>query len=78
MTTLRYGRGPQIAAVFLLALIVVATVLAATRAGAGGTTPSAKPQQAGIPEQGLTLGDPTAPATLVEFADPQCPFSSRS
>jgi protein-disulfide isomerase len=77
MTTLRYGRGPQIAAVFLLALIVVATVLAATRAGAGGTTPSAKPQQAGIPEQGLTLGDPKAPATLVEFADPQCPFCAQ-
>jgi protein-disulfide isomerase len=81
---LRYGRGPQIAAAFLLALIVVSTVLAATRAGAGGGSPSnttpavtggaAAPELAGIPQSGVTLGDPGAPATLVEFADPQCPF----
>ena len=29
---------------------------------------------AGITQDGIALGDPAAPATLVEFADLQCPF----
>jgi len=29
---------------------------------------------AGIPQDGITVGDPDAPVTLVEFADLQCPF----
>lgn len=28
----------------------------------------------GIPQDGVTLGKPDAPVTIVEFADPQCPF----
>jgi protein-disulfide isomerase len=28
----------------------------------------------GIPQSGITLGNPKAKATIVEFADPQCPF----
>jgi protein-disulfide isomerase len=29
---------------------------------------------AGIPQDGITLGKADAPVTIVEFADPQCPF----
>ncbi|HZV75178.1 MAG TPA: thioredoxin domain-containing protein [Conexibacter sp.] len=29
---------------------------------------------AGIPQNGITLGDPRSPVTFVEFADLQCPF----
>lgn len=29
---------------------------------------------AGIPQDGLAIGDPGAPVTIVEFADMQCPF----
>lgn len=28
----------------------------------------------GLPQDGLTLGDPKAPATIIEFIDLQCPF----
>ncbi|MGH3023955.1 MAG: DsbA family protein [Gaiellaceae bacterium] len=34
----------------------------------------AEPLLAGIPQQGAALGSPTAPVTLVEYADLQCPY----
>jgi protein-disulfide isomerase len=65
-------------------LVVIAAVAIAIAVGAGGgssstttKTPAAAPvesQFAGIPQSGNVLGNPNAKATLMVFADMQCPF----
>lgn len=76
---LRLGLVLALAAV----VVVVAIVLSSgggdktASSGSGGGSGDAAQVQAlfqGIPQSGVTLGDPKAKATLIEFADLQCPF----
>jgi protein-disulfide isomerase len=72
------------------AALVVAILIAVSMSGSGGgksaaTTPAASSATvagakesaamlAGVPQRGVTLGNPKAPVRVVEFADLQCPF----
>jgi protein-disulfide isomerase len=70
-------------AVTVIAAAVIAGVLiavASSKHDGGSTTTNAAPAAsatssfAGVPQHGDVLGDPSAPATLLVFEDPQCPF----
>jgi protein-disulfide isomerase len=67
------------AAIFLtVAAVLVLIVVEANKSSGGDAqnivqTGEVDRLLAGIPQQGLTLGDPAAKATLVEFGDLKCP-----
>jgi protein-disulfide isomerase len=79
------ARRLEVKGVAIVAAIVVVSLIAA---GCGSSAGAPKPSVArangaetevasllaGIPQRGNTLGDPTAPVTLVYFGDLQCPF----
>jgi protein-disulfide isomerase len=76
----------QVGALAVTAGVVIAVVAGIATSGSptklapGKPVPGA-PQTlglfAGIPQNGVTLGDPHAPVTLVEFGDLQCPFCAQ-
>ena len=93
MKTVPRARSPQLVrllAVGAAALAVVVTLVVVsqggssdseTRAPKGGepvaAVGSSRARFDGIPQQGIALGNPRAPLTMVEFADLQCPFCAQ-
>ena len=86
MSRLQSSRG-RFAVVLGVAATVAAVLIGASQVGARQIgTSDAKPAEpvqmveslfAGIEQQGVALGSPAAPVTLVEYADLQCPYCAQ-
>jgi protein-disulfide isomerase len=72
----RSRAGLRLAIVAALAGLLVAGAVIVGQRSQPASDPAPAPSRlfAGIPQDGITLGSPKAPAVLTEFADLQCPF----
>jgi protein-disulfide isomerase len=78
----RRARLMRLGLIVAVAIVVVVVAILASggskptaNAGSGGSDTAATTALfKGVPQQGITLGKASAPATLIEFADLQCPF----
>ena len=76
------SRRTQIIVLAVLAAIIVVISIVISQSGSddgsspdgGGGSGEVAKMLEGIPQDGVTLGEADAPATVVEFADLQCPF----
>ncbi len=71
--------GVLVAAAVIVVVAVVVSSSGGSKKGGSETGSAVGTSQAsqllnGIPQNGITLGNPQAPVTLIEFADLQCPF----
>jgi protein-disulfide isomerase len=81
----RKRRLAMLGGALLVAIVAVAVIIAVSSGGSSSTDTKttstsaapAQPEFAGIPQKGNTLGNANAPATMVVFADLQCPFCAQ-
>jgi protein-disulfide isomerase len=73
-----YLGGALVAAAVIVVVAIAISSGGSTKGGSATGDANGSKQAAqllnGIPQQGVTLGNPKAPVTLTEFADLQCPF----